>query len=309
MKNLDELMKQNKKVGTWGIPYLDYKISGIYQGQLYLVGARSGAGKSTIAETVALHNADNGIKTTLISLENFEGDMELKMGYYFYKEYTHSWALSIYDWVSGNFDKEIEAFKKTQEYIEKRMENINLITRPYNGFTVKDLKEVLTDSKVNQHSEMVIIDHLDYFDKTGKESDNEHISELVSEIRSAQYALKMPVIAISHLRKLGDKNCKIPSQEEFIGSSNKTKQSTVVIVLAPDDETNEKRVGMTESNLRSTYCSVRKNRFKGMDNTTGRIEYDSNTGKYTDFWVEYSVSFDGNRIGDTPINTSKKYGG
>ena len=33
LKTLKEYMQLNKKVGIWGIPYLDYKIKGIYQGQ------------------------------------------------------------------------------------------------------------------------------------------------------------------------------------------------------------------------------------------------------------------------------------
>ncbi len=305
--SLQEYMKLNKKVGNWGISYLDYKLKGIYQGGLYLIGARSGAGKSTLAELIAVTNANNGVIVTLISLENFEGDMQLKIGYYKYKKLTGNVELDINDWYSGNFNVDEQALASTELYVKEKMKNINLITRPSKGFTVEDLKETITDAKANHNSELVIIDHLDYFDKAGRESDNEHMTMLMNEIREAQYALKLPVIAISHLRKNGDKACIVPSMDEFIGSSNKVKQATTVILFAPDETTNINRVGTLDDRLRSTWCCIRKNRVGGVDNTVGRIEYDTRTCSYTDFWCEHKIEFYGTKISENIVNTSKKY--
>jgi len=46
---LKRYMEQNKRVGKFGVSYLDDKLRGILQGDLILIGARSGAGKSSIA--------------------------------------------------------------------------------------------------------------------------------------------------------------------------------------------------------------------------------------------------------------------
>ena len=305
MKSLIDYMKDNKRIGTFGNAYLDYKLKGINKGDLVLIGSRSGAGKSTIAELIATHNADRGVKVTLISLENFEGDNILNTAYYYYKELAKDYNLNLRDFVSGEFHKDLNCLEKAQELTEKRYKNINLINRNNErGFTLEDLKECLTDAKVNKGSELVIIDHLDYFDKLANESDNEHISNLMSEIREAQYALKIPIVAISHLRKNGDKECKVPSMDEFIGSSNKVKQSTIVVLFAPDDETNENRL-ITDKYLRSTWCCIRKLRNGGIDNTVGRLEFDTKLGKYSNFWCEYKINYYGTKMSEEPVITSK----
>ena len=304
MKTLIEYMKDNKRIGTFGNAYLDYKLKGINKGDLILIGSRSGAGKSTIAELIATHNADKGVKVTLISLENFEGDNILNTAFYYYKDLAKDYDLNIRDFMSGEFAINQSCLEQAEKMARKRFLNINIINRRVEGFTLADLKECLTDAKVNKNSELVIIDHLDYFDKLSNESDNEHISNLMSEIREAQYALKMPVVAVSHLRKNGDKECKVPSMDEFIGSSNKVKQSTIVVLFAPDDETNEGRM-LTDKYLRSTFCCVRKLRNGGIDNTVGRLEFDTKLGKYCNFWCEYKINYYGTKISETPILTSK----
>lgn len=306
MKTLKQYMVENKRVGSFGNTYLDYKLRGINKGDLILIGSRTGAGKSTIAELIATHNSDNGVKVTLISLENFEGDNILNSAYYYYKELSRNYGLNIRDFMSGNFDIDEDLLHAAEEHARVRFKNINLINRPVEGFTQEDLKECLTDAKVNKNSELVIIDHLDYFDKIYKETDNEHMTNLMNEIRNAQYALKIPIVAISHLRKPANTKMevKVPSIDEFIGSSNKAKQATVVILFAPDDEKNERIT--QESHLRSTFCCIRKLRHGGVDNTVARINFNVKTGKYEDWWSEYKINYYGTCISDNPVNYYKK---
>lgn len=306
MKNIKQYMTDNKRIGYFGNSYLDYKLKGINKGDLILIGSRTGAGKSTIAEFIATYNAHKGVKVTLISLENFEGDNILNKAYYYYKLITGNSELHIRDFMCGEFDIDEDALAQAENYAKDCYKNINLITRPPQGFTQEDLKECLTDAKVNKNSELVIIDHLDYFDKLYRETDNEHITKLMNEIREAQYALKIPIVAISHLRKNGDRECIIPSIDEFIGSSNKAKQATIVIVFAPDDKLNEERAGTWDNKLKSTFCCVRKLRHGGCDNTVGRLEYDTRKGEYSDFWAEHKINYYGTKISENPINTSKQ---
>ena len=61
---LNDYIKDNTLCAKFGIKYLDDKLEGILQGDLILLGARSGAGKSTIADIIATHNAQNGGKCT-----------------------------------------------------------------------------------------------------------------------------------------------------------------------------------------------------------------------------------------------------
>ena len=104
MENLAELMKnpfkredfdvhkyweRNKKVGVFGVPYLDAELHGIAKTDLVLIGARSGAGKSSLAKII--YNANDKSKTALFSLENYDGDVEMSLLRQEYAKLTGNW--------------------------------------------------------------------------------------------------------------------------------------------------------------------------------------------------------------------------
>ena len=108
-----------------------------------------------------------------------------------------------------------------------------------------------------------------------------------------QYAFKVPVIAISHLRKSNSKDdVKVPGLDEFIGSSNKVKEATCVIMLAPDDESNMQ----VDSNTKYTWCCIRKLRQGGIDNTAARIYFDIRKGEYLENYNIYHINYSGTKI-------------
>ena len=292
MSRLEDYMKENRKVGCFGIQYLDDKLRGILKGDLILIGARSGAGKSTIAEIIATANSSQGKKVTLLSLENFKDDNFVQKAYYKYKAVSREWSLSQRDFSSGDFKPNLYALKEAEKYAEQQFENINLINRQAN-FGKEELKEAMINAVQNEKSDLVIIDHIDYLDKEPNQTEVEHVTSIMKEIRAAQYAFKMPVIAISHLRKTNSKyDIKVPSIDEFIGSSNKVKEATCVIMFAPNDEENMQMDGT----LKATFCCIRKLRMGGIDNTVAKIYFDTRTGQYKDGYNVYRVDYSGTKI-------------
>ena len=83
--NMQDYWHENYKVGSFGIDYLDRKLNGIAKSDLTLIGARSGSGKSSIANRIYSINNKN-IKCTLFSLENFDGDLYSQNVYLKYKK-------------------------------------------------------------------------------------------------------------------------------------------------------------------------------------------------------------------------------
>lgn len=292
MKKLTEYMQDNKKVGTFGISYLDDKLKGILKGDLILIGACSGAGKSSIAEIIATNNAQNGVKTTLISLENFAGDNFITKAYFKYKELTQNWKLHIRDFASGDFQLDMFALRESEEYAKKQYENIQLINRQ-KDYTIENLKNDIINAVENENSQLVILDHVDYLDKYDNETEVTHITNLMKSIRNAQYAFKVPVIAISHLRKSNGKmDVIIPSIDDFIGSSNKVKESTIVVMFAPDYESNMSN----QNHLKSTWSCIRKLRMGGIDNKAAKIMYNQKTGNYEKTYTLYKTNFSGSKV-------------
>lgn len=293
MQKLSYYQELNKKVGSFPVTYLQHKLKGILRGDLILIGARSGAGKTTIANMIALHNARNGVKVALFSLENFEGDMFVEKAFYYYRRFTGNYNLSLRDFASASFQADMLQLDKAEKQARKDIENINLIERS-KDYGVTELKDEIINQAENQGAEMIIIDHLDYVDKFKGVSDVEHITDLMKTIRKVQDAYKIPVVAISHLRKSGNKDMPaVPSMDEFIGSSNKVKESTAVILLAPDDNGNVKSNDLEQ---KLTWCCIRKLRMGGIDNKVAKITFNKKTGEYDKGYGEYKVNYSGTEV-------------
>jgi replicative DNA helicase len=290
-----ELVKRKRKVGVYGIKYLDDKLKGILKGDLILIGARPGAGKSTIANIIAMANDDKFV--SLFSLENFEGDEFLKECYYNYINIAQDFSRHIVDFISGSYtDLNEEHLKLAEERANKKYKHIELTSRK------KDygLKSLMIDmeSQAKQGCQLIILDHLDYVDKdNANESDVSHLTALMKKIRDLQDDYNCAIIAISHLRKsVNPKNMPlIPSMDEFHGSSNKVKQATVVIMLAPDDLGNEER---TASDVKQTWCCVRKHRYLGTDGTAGRLYFHTKKGDYENHYEVKKVNYQGTEVED-----------
>ena len=85
----------------------------------------------------------------------------------------------------------------------------------------------------------------------------------------------------------------VPSVDEFIGSSNKVKQATAVIMVAPDDYLNEREFN---ENKKFTYFCIRKLRMGGVDNKVGRLVFDKRINAYEDEYQECIVNFAGDKV-------------
>ena len=296
MRSYKDYIGKNKLKARFGIKYLDDNFTGILEDDFWLIGARSGAGKSTIADIIATHNAKEGKRVTLISLENFEGDLETQKAYYIYKAITKNYDITLRDFKAGLFEYNEDALNSAFSKAFKVYKGINII---YNSgdYKIEDLHNDIIRAANKTQSDLLIIDHLDYLDKDNpSESELTHITKLVKEIRDTQRVNHIPIIGISHLRKpptLGKQaNIIVPSVDEFIGSSNKYKQATGAILLAPDDEENF----ATQNNLKSTWCCVRKLRMGGIDNRAAKIVFDTKTGQYKDEYTIYGVNYAGTKV-------------
>ena len=292
-----EILQQNRFVGEFGVPYLDDKVKGILPRDLILVGARSGAGKSSLAQNIAAHNSRKGTKVALISLENFEHDDFMTKAYHAYIEITGDYNLTIREFMGGigtHFKPDYVALEKAEAKAHEFFKNIKLVTRKQ-GFTLDDLKKSFVEAVVEDGCRIIILDHIDYIDKLdASQNDVIHISETMRMIRDLQAAQDVAIIAISHLRKANHQKLPlIPSMDEFIGSGNKVKESTMVVMFAPDDQSNEVSFNKYQ---RATFCCIRKLRHGGFDNTCARLQYDIRTGNYLDEYDKLTVNYLGTEI-------------
>lgn len=285
---MEDYWGDNYKVGEFGINYLDKKLGGIAKSDLILIGSRSGAGKTTIANKIYTQNCIDG-RCVLFSLENFSGDLYSDRVYKKYKEYSRNYNITPRQWLMGEFKKNYEALERAESEVQKENKNKYIITRQPQ-YTIEKLKADMVKA-CEDGCQLLIIDHLDYVDKDNPtENDVSHITDLMRTIRGLQDAFKVAVVAVSHLRKPENARIpiKIPNENEFIGSSNKVKEATIVVMFAPDDEGN---LDLMQDNLKRTWCCIRKNRFGGTDNKCANLIFNKDTGEYEKKYEIHSVNY------------------
>jgi replicative DNA helicase len=284
-------LNKNKLVAQYGIPYLDKELKGIFQNELVLIGARSGAGKTTLANSIALNNSHlDGV--VLFSLENFEGDLMMFETFKEYKKLTMYRNITFRDFCMGDPD---DAYQAAANVAEEKLKRISVIYRQPHGFDISDMAKHFTE-KARAGAKLIIIDHVDYFDlHKPKENENTNISEIMKAIRELQDIYNIPVVLISHLRK-GIRETVIPTLEDFIGTSNKVKEATTVILFAPDDEKNSDHTrAATAWSKKRTWICIRKDRMNGYNSHACNINFDCKELKYEEQYALYHVNYWGTK--------------
>ena len=77
-------------VCDWAIKYLQDKLHGIYLGDLWVIGAFSGGGKSTLSRLITMSAHKKGVPVVLYSLENAVGTYSQEEVRMLYNEETGS---------------------------------------------------------------------------------------------------------------------------------------------------------------------------------------------------------------------------
>lgn len=267
-----------KKLCSYGIKFLDDKIGGIYDEDLLIIGAESGIGKSTIAELIAFSCIQQKVKPALFSLENFAGNTVDKKAYTLFKTRTGQWDLKFRQWI----DIKNRTPSLTDEDVhraETMAYNMHLVERDNKDYTIDrleaDFKEV-----VNDGCQVIILDHLDYFDAYATDNDLQHTKRLMKTIRRLQDTFKVSVIAFSQLRKNVDRNVIVPTYDDLYGSGDKVKQATLVLMVARCDEE-------PVDGVYKTYFNLSKDRFG--NRSACKIGYDVYRNNYEDKYEEVKV--------------------
>jgi replicative DNA helicase len=252
-----------------------------------IIGAESGIGKSTIAEIIAFNCNEQGVKPALFSLENFAGNTVDKKAYQLFKTRTMQWDLKFRQWV----DIKNRTPSMTDEDVHKAETmayNMHLIERDNKDYTIDRLE---TDFKevVNDGCQVIILDHLDYFDAYATDNDLQHTKRLMKTIRRLQDTYKVSVIAFSQLRKNIDKNIIIPTYDDLYGSGDKVKQATLVLMVARADKD-------PVDGVYPTYFNLSKDRFGTRE--ACEIGYNIRTNKYENSYREIKVMARGTIVKD-----------
>lgn len=232
------------RVFPFGVSFLDDALVGILPNDLIVIGARTGRGKTEFATTVAFNGASKGKRVLFFALEADKWEVQRRMKYRAISrlyEQNYKGGFSKLDWprysewlVQG-FTTEWDALEKEAErQLKVDAADLEIV---YTGerYTVEQFIEQF--ESLSQDKDLIIIDHLHYFDFGGREF--EELPKAIHAIRDKALFASKPVILIAHLRK-GDRNGTdgLPTLDDFHGHSDIVKVATNVLIMspAPDDQ-------------------------------------------------------------------------
>jgi replicative DNA helicase len=273
-----------KKVGEYGIKFLDDKLRGIMDDELVIIGLATGSGKTTISQIIARTNAQKGIKVALFALESFRGETIEKEAWVCWKQATHNYKMSFREWEITTPESEKELARKRAE---QKFENVKVIERTNAGYT-PEMMEYDFKKSVEEGCQLIILDHVDYFSNAEDMNDLKFTKKVMDTVRALQDQYKVPIVAFSQFRKSNDKGVIIPPLEDLYGSSEKSKTATTVIIGARDYDTN------SCAGRYPTFLAIRKDRYG--ETSACRTAFDSRLNSYEPDYELVRVNYWGNKV-------------
>lgn len=226
-------------VCKWPIKFLQDKLLNIYTGDLWIFGAATGLGKSTVSRMIAMEANKNDYAVVLYSLENKPGTYAQEEARLLYNEETGSR-------IEARAFKEMECkdpnvflqYRKTVYEKSKKTNSQGLkllkLHEDVRGQNIS-VDELLASiqQEYNEGYRLFMIDHVDMLIT----NERNELSETVSNMNKLWAFVAnhdVAIIAFSQLRELPP-NVIVPNEEHLRGSKTKGQRATGVITLAPHE--------------------------------------------------------------------------
>lgn len=214
--NLDDIFLSDNYVTT-GIPSLDRRIVGLFKGQLVVIAAPPGMGKTTLAWQIASNIHDS----IFISMEMKRQELYAKL----LSRYTGIDTLKIE--AKRCDDNEIRRLVKAQHEI-KRDIKLTLFDKDMPYFAMMNTIKKIHKQKP---ASVIVIDYLQLIEGAPGENKEDRISTITRTCKKLAFGLNVPVILLSQLTKDVLKEGRAPTLGDLRGSGAIGQDADVVIFL------------------------------------------------------------------------------
>lgn len=233
---LDELNKQGeglRGVAT-GFPDLDSATAGLQKGNLVILAARPGVGKTTLAMNIAQYAAINDKKNV--------GFFSLEMSV---EELTDRLSVNVADidaWrlKTGKLTEE-EFTKLSMAYGVLAEAPIYIDDTP--ALSVLEMRTKARRLQVEHGLDLVIVDYLQLARSRNLENRVQEVSEISQGLKNLARELKVPVIALSQLsRGVEARNVKKPQLSDLRESGSIEQDADIVMFLWKEEDDNNEKI-------------------------------------------------------------------
>ena len=244
LKEILEARKQEPEMPLLSLPKLSSKIWGLHRKRLYVVGARTGLGKSAFTAQLALDIALQGKKVVFLSLEATTHEILERL-------FCNQYKIDSFDLIRGRFCD----YRDRWEKFIKKVHDLDFILSDNIGSTLKQINEVI-NHKIGK-PDVLIIDYIQMIRGQGR-SFNEDIAEFLKHLRLIAIREDIAVICVSQINREGEGE--LPTLAQLKGSGVIEEHADCVFLLHATKE--------DDGSVKKYYFYVAKNR-NGM---TGKVD-------------------------------------
>lgn len=234
----DEAIEKYKSFGrmqglSTGYKKIDRLTMGLGEGELIMLAGKTSRGKTTLALNITNRVALAGKTVLFVTLEMTHAEITQRV-------------MFINDCVGGDINddyRDVAARVVFQATDELKWDSID---------------KLMEKAKEEMGVDLVVIDHLHYFTRE-LQNVAEDLGRITKEFKKNAIRHKVPVILISHVRKVGDD--KEATMEDLRGSSYMAQDADIVLM-----------VGRLPEQPQFTYVKIEKNRNRGFDYERNKVE-------------------------------------
>ncbi|MCK3686164.1 replicative DNA helicase [Maribellus sp. YY47] len=208
-----------------GFKSLDYTTGGWRPGNMIVLAARPGVGKTSFALHFALEAAKAGSWVNIFSLEMNKEDLArilLSSESEVYRSGIRDGELDISDWQKINL-------------AVSRLENLPIIFRDAAGMTVQQIRTAIHQNRKQGCCDFVMVDYLQLVRSQSSKANRElEVSEISRTLKTIALSENIPILALSQLNR--DAEGKTPTLANLRESGAIEQDADLVIFLSPDGE-------------------------------------------------------------------------
>lgn len=293
-------MAQTNRCET-GIRFLDKALGGgIATGDVLLLAAPSGAGKTETALYIATHNAALGRRVHFFALEAERHELTQRLLYreiaelYFQSKVLRTELLgrrlNFADWMDGRYGTAlVDLEEQAESVVREKYKTLNVYYRDREFGTEELRSQVLA---VMEQTDLLVCDHVHQVDLPESENENRAMTELIKTIRDIALLSQKPFIVVAHVRKRDSRSRSLlPDLDDIHGTSNLAKIATKAVMLAPCYDSTQK------PGEYFTYMRVVKNRRDGGRSRYAAVcTFDASKNRYLDQFILGRISSDGQKF-------------
>lgn len=284
MEELDAVDPET--IVSFGYEWMDEKMTGIFPGDLILIGGESGTGKTTFATNIA-YKAAKKHKVVLFALEDRLPAYGMNAVYFELGRVRKKLGMKNYPWNAYRRNEITDANYKAlrEEAIRNITEgNENLLFADVKVQMDIDMLETSIRERVDDGTRLFLIDHLHYFDLNKEDSTKaDYIEKLMVRLKGVQNDTGAAIIMIAHYRKM---NGMKPTMDSFKDSISIVQNANYVVNLWRDRSLKD---GEDEFGERfNTKIMVPKSRNPNGEFTID-VVFDPETNDFTDPKASYGT--------------------